>query len=133
MRAQLRALATAVVGLFLVVAVSGCQFAYPFEFSGVVRAADGRPLPGVSVTLNAGNVRESSFPVVTGADGTFEARVRIGDIEFMGKLPKWSLELTKDGYETATVDVSPGEKPESPRKTTFITAKGTLKIKSPLP
>jgi hypothetical protein len=128
MQAKLRLVATTVFAVFLLVGVSGCQFSYPFEISGVARATDGSPLPGVSVTLNAGSVSESSFPVVTEPDGTFKARVRIGDIEFMKEeLPKWSLELSKDGYETATVDISPKQKPESPRKTTFISAEGTLK------
>ena len=86
-------------------------------------------MTGVSVTLTAGSIRESSFPVITAADGTFKARVRIGDIEFMqDELPKWSLELAKDGYETAIVDVSPKQQPESPRKTTFISTEGTLRI-----
>ncbi len=130
MQAKLRLVATTVFAVFLLVGVSGCQFSYPFEISGVVRAASGSPLPGVRVTLNAGSIRESSFPVVTGPDGTFKANVRIGDIEFMREeLPKWSLELSKDGYETATVDLSPKHKPESPRKTTFISAQGRLKAK----
>jgi hypothetical protein len=130
MRSNLRILTTAVFGSLLVAGVSGCQFSYPFEISGVVRATDGTPLAGVNVTLNAGSIRESSFPVDTGPDGTFKATVRIGDIEFMRKeLPKWSLELSKEGYETTTVDVSPKQKPESPRKTTFISSKGTLKAK----
>jgi hypothetical protein len=45
------------------------------------------------------------------------------------ELPKWSLELFKDGYEPATVDVSPNQKPESTRKTTYIFIEGTLKSK----
>jgi hypothetical protein len=130
MRAKLRLFTALAFALFLVVGVSGCQFSYPFEFSGVVRTADGAPLPGVTVILNAGSVRESSFPVVSGADGTFKARVLIGDIAFMREaLPKWSLELSKVGYESAAVDVSPQQKPESPRKTTFISTEGTLKAK----
>lgn len=130
MRVKVRLITTSAFALFLVVGVSGCQFSYPFEFSGVVRTADGTPLPGVTVTLSAGGVRESSFPVVSEADGTFRAQVRIGDIEFMREaLPRWSLELSKDGYESAVVDVSPKQKPESPRKTTHISTEGTLKGK----
>jgi hypothetical protein len=129
MPSQIRITATAAFGSLLILGVSGCQFSYPFEISGVIGGADGDPLPGVSVTLKAGNLRESSFPVVTGPDGTFKARVKIGDVEFMGGLQKWSLELSKEGYETSTVDVSPKQKPESPRKTTFINAGGTLKVK----
>jgi hypothetical protein len=129
MPSQLRVIATAAFGSLLILGVSGCQFSYPFEISGVIRRADGDPLPGVSVTLKAQSIRESSFPVVTGTDGTFKARVRIGDIEFMGRLPKWSLELSKEGYEAGTVDVSPKQRPESPRKTTLINAVGTLKVK----
>src|SRR4051794_22497420 len=130
MRAKLRLFATSTFALLLLVGVSGCQWSYPYEFSGVVRAADGTPLPGITVTLSAEGVRESSFPVFTGADGTFNALVRIADIEFMREaLPKWSLELSKDGYESATIDVSPKQKPESPRQTTFVTAEGTMKVK----
>jgi hypothetical protein len=96
--------------------------------SPALRNGDGTPVAGVSITLNAGHIRESSFPVVTGPDGTFKATVRIGDIEFMREeLPKWSLELSKDGYESATLNVSPKQKPESPSKTTQITVEGFLK------
>jgi len=131
MRPTLRVFGTTLFGLFLVVGVSGCSFSYPFEISGVVRSADGTPLAGVSVTLNAGSIRESSFPVVTGADGKFTGTARIGDIEFMREgLPKWSLELSRDGYETTTVDVSPKQKPESPRETTFVSTSVALKAKA---
>lgn len=129
MQAKLRLSAMSLLALLVLVGVSGCQYSFPFEISGVVRAADGGPLAGVRVTLNAGGIVESSFPVVTGPDGTFKARVRIRDIEFMpSELPKWSLELSKDGYEKATVEISP-KQPESPTKTTFISAKGILKAK----
>lgn len=130
MRAKLRIATLAALCMFLVVAASGCQYSYPFEFSGIVRGADGVPLPGVTVTLKANSARDSSFPVVTGADGSFKGRVRIDEMEFeRGPLPKWSLELSKDGYESATIDVSPKQKPESPKKTTSISAEVTLNAK----
>jgi hypothetical protein len=129
MRAALRLIGVAAFALFLV-SVGGCQFSYPFELSGVVRATDGAPLPGVTVTLKAGGISESPFPLVTGDDGTFKGNFRIADREFMrDELPTWSLKLSKDGYESATVDVSPKQEPESPRTKTFITVVWTLKAK----
>jgi len=129
MRQKLRYCATAVAGLLLIIGVSGCQYNYPFEISGVVRnAADGAPLAGVSVTIRADGIRgESPFPVITGPDGTFKARFEVGDIEFMrDELPQWSLTLSKDGYQDATLDISPKQEPESPRKTTQLRAQGHL-------
>jgi hypothetical protein len=125
---QLRNVKRVFLGLAFLSCVSGCQYGYTFEFSGTVRTSNGAPLPGVSITINATDIRDSSFPVVTLGDGTYKATVRIMDIAFMrGKLPTWSLELKKDGYETATVDVSPKQEPKSAGKTTFVTADGILK------
>jgi hypothetical protein len=42
------------------------------------------------------------------------------------ELPQWSLTLSKNGYQDATLDISPKQKPESPRKTTQLWAEGTL-------
>lgn len=127
MRAAFRVIATAVPGLFLIVGLSGCQFSYPFEISGVVRTPDGTPVSGVTVNFTAEGIRDSSFPLVTGFDGTFKGKVRIADVEFMREeLPKWSLELSKEGYQPTTVGIGPKEKPESPGNTTIISTQVTL-------
>src|SRR4051794_26553441 len=113
MRVLSRSVVTALGGLVLVLGASGCQYSYPFEISGVVRgAADGAPLTGVTATLQAGGIRESSFPVVTGPDGSVRASFRVADSQFMrGELPKWTLVLTKEGYEDQALDVSPTHTP----------------------
>src|SRR5262249_54910294 len=127
MRCNVHILTVGVFGLLLLVGTSGCSFAYPFEISGLVQSADGTPLPDVAVFFEAEGIWESSFPVVTQPDGTFKARVRINDIEFMHEeMPKWTLQLTKNGFENTTVDVSPKSKPKSPRQTTYIDTKPTM-------
>jgi hypothetical protein len=89
------------------------------------------PLAGVSVTLKAkGILNPSPFPVLTGPDGRFVATFRVVDIEFMHEeLPKWSLVLSKEGYQEQTLDVSLKQKPESTKKTTAIDAEGSLQAK----
>jgi hypothetical protein len=123
MRTTSRSAATALGGLLLVYAVSGCSYSYPFEMSGVVKdAASGAPLAGVSVTLEAGLCSsDNPFPVVTQPDGTFSANFRVYDGDFMGnRLPKWSLTLSREGYADLTIDVSPKQIPESTTKPTPI-------------
>lgn len=125
-----RRLSMTVFASLLVIGVSGCQYSYPFEISGMVRTADGTALAGVHVTLRAQGILESSFPVVTAQDGTFNGHIRVMDSEFGGnRLPTWILELSKEGYESANVDVSPTQQPKSPRKTTVVSADGTMKVK----
>src|SRR5436190_18659103 len=121
MRSPIRNLATAAVGFLFVFSLGGCQLSYPFRITGVVRDADGNPLPHVKVTLKAAGIINSSFPAYSGPDGTFKALVYIRDAELGRKeLPKWFLQLFLEGYETATVDCSPTQKPKSTNKTTFI-------------
>ena len=62
--------------------IGGCQLAYPFEISGVVRDPEGKPLAGVQVSLICAYTAQSSFPTVTGPNGTFKATIRVYDIEF---------------------------------------------------
>jgi len=54
-----------------------------------------------------------------------DAKLKI--VEFMrDELPQWSLTLSKDGYQDETLDISPKQKPESPRRTTQLRAHGRL-------
>lgn len=121
-----------VSGLLFLGGVSGCQFSYPFEISGFVQsAADDTPLPGVTIALKADGLRgESPFPLITGEDGKFRAAFRVGDIAFThGDLPKWTLVLSKDGYQNQTLEIRFTQKPESTSKTTTIPIEGRLKPK----
>jgi hypothetical protein len=108
--------------LALLCGTNGCHRVYPFELRGGVRsAADGSPLAEVTVMLRVGGiVGGTPSPVVTGADGTFNVSFRVADIEFMrDKLPRWSLVLSKEGYDNLTIDVSPTQEPKSSRTTTI--------------
>jgi hypothetical protein len=131
MRANIRIVTTALVGVLVICGVSGCSIVYPFELRGVIRnSADGTPLAGVTVMLKAPGIIESHFPVVTEADGSFVATFKVFDTQFdHGKLPQWSLDLSKDGYEEETLDVSPKQAPESSKKTTQISVEGSLRVK----
>ena len=121
MRTRLRLVVTAMGGLLLVCGINGCQINYRYEISGVVRsAADGALLAGVTVRFPNDWIRESPFPVVTGPDGTFSARFSVSAGQFSGnQSPKWTLYLSKDGYQSDTVEVSP-QSPDSPNRTTFV-------------
>lgn len=118
-------------GLLLIVGMSGCQYAYRFEISGVVNdAANGTSLAGVSVMLKSGGHTVTPFPVITGPDGKYHASFKVRDGDFMrDKLPEWSLVFSKDGYEDETLDVSPKKRPASLSTTTQISVDGQLRAK----
>jgi hypothetical protein len=122
----------AMAGLLLVVGVSGCQYSYPFELQGVVKnAADGQPLAGVTIVLkNAREHGDTPFPVTTQADGAFSANFRVAGSQFVAADPPvWSLALSKDGFHDEVIDIRFGNRPESPKVTTFLVVVGAMRPK----
>jgi hypothetical protein len=101
-------------GALLLISLSGCQRSYSYVLHGVVKiAADGSTLAGVVVTVNADGVsHQTGFPFTTNGDGKFRARFDINEREFSeGKIRKWSLTLSRDGFEDEEVDISPTQEP----------------------
>ena len=130
MQPNRRTFTTSALALLVTGGLSGCQRIYSFDVIGVVRAVDGQPLSDVQVSLKARSVYKSQFPVGTGPDGKFNAQFQVLDGEFYpDRLPQWELELSKDGYETVRVDISPKQRPEPSAETTLISAGGTLRAK----
>jgi hypothetical protein len=118
-----RSASMSIGAMLLTLCVGGCQFSYPFEINGVVtNAANGTPLPGVSVKLEGLglHLEESPFPIVTDADGKFSVKFRADDVAFQPDLSKWSITLAKEGYKQVVLDVSQTRRPESATSTTRI-------------
>ena len=118
-----------VVGMMMVMLggavalMPGCSQLFEYDLRVVVRdVADGRPLSGVHVDIQGELVidHDSSpprSPEVTGDDGVFTSRCRAYDTAFRGEeLPKWSIVLTKSGYEDEVLDISPSQRPDSGRE-----------------
>ena len=131
MQLNRRTFATNALVLLVTGGLSACQRIYSFHVSGVVRANDGGPLSGVQVGLKARSIYNSPFPVNTGPDGKIDAQFQVLESEFYAdRLPQWELELSKGGYETVRVDISPKQRPESSAETTLISvAETTLRVK----
>jgi hypothetical protein len=98
--------------------VCGCSYRYHFDISGVVRAVDGEPLTSVKIILDPigdGSGFETEF--FSGLDGEFSYQLLVAPYKFDdGRLPKYVLWFSKQGYVKEKVDVSPKEKPRSYRE-----------------
>jgi hypothetical protein len=93
----------------------GCSVVYDVEVRGTVtNAADGKPLAGVLVELEAGGVYESTSPAVTASDGRFSLQFYVSAGQFgVNEMPRWTLKLTRDGLVAEAVDISPTREPKS--------------------
>jgi len=113
-------------------ASSGCQGSYAYHFWGVVKnSTDGNPINEVSVTLDVGAVdKDTPFTVSIGRDGSFGASFRVADGVFIGiDMPKWTLVLSKPGFQDEIIDVSPREQPESKKVTNAVVVVAYLRPK----
>jgi hypothetical protein len=115
MRRHVRAVAIGIMLVLLGTAVAfmpGCQRVYTYQVRGLVRsAADRSPLAGVRVEMRGGL---SGDTLTTGEDGSFEGTFTASDSQFhVGRLPSWSVYLSREGYAFETVDISPRQEPDS--------------------
>jgi hypothetical protein len=131
MTVALRALASVLLGVTLCSLVTGCQYAYPFEVSGVVRsAATGKPLAGVKIfsthpPLDMEPVLlladKTQAVAVTGEDGRFTFSENVQDIHFMQEGgTRWVVFLAKEGFDREKVDLRTLRRPDSPKGTFTI-------------
>ncbi|WP_339911860.1 hypothetical protein [Symmachiella dynata] len=96
--------------------LSGCQKTYTYTISGIVKdATDGKPLQDVEVDLNGyhSHMGGVHFPIKTDALGHFQFDWKVSDGEFHGPtdMPKWVLNLKKNGYADESVDISTKREP----------------------
>ena len=100
--------------------LGGCSRRIRFAVRGIVKdAANGSSLRGVSISLKAdatsgpiphmykGPHPTPALPMRTDERGLFEVSLQDVDQVVISLRPRWNLVLTKEGYETVRVDISP--------------------------
>jgi hypothetical protein len=104
---------TLLICLAMISSVSGCQMAYRYEVRGKIRSSSTKaPLSGVLVTLKYTDGSSKQDSIETASDGSFLLSFEVGDDEFaVGRMPKWSLVLTKEGFADEILDISPTKEP----------------------
>ena len=103
--------------------LGGCSRRIRFAVRGIVKdAADGSSLRGVSISLKASATSEPiphmytgpqptpALPMRTDERGLFEVSLQDVDQVVISLRPQWNLVLTKEGYHTETIDISPDPK-----------------------
>ena len=108
---------------------------YQFEMTGVIKnAVDGSPVAGVLIEPEPyGGWVNGDSPVVTGSDGRFSFKFSVDTFEFSnGKLPTWTLKLSKTGFEDETIEITPTKRPES-GTTTQIMMFAFVRPSTPVP
>jgi hypothetical protein len=133
---RLRVVAFACLGAALCPLLAGCQFAYPYEVSGVVKdAATGQPLAGVAVyslhiDLDKPTGEDDRTVAVTGQDGTFTFTELVWDVNFRGDgNTRWALLFARDGFRREKVDLRQVRQPASAKTVTPVVADVCLKEK----
>ena len=98
------------VALFAPLALAGCSKFRYFEAETIIRdAVTGKPISGVSIS-------EAGDTVVTNSEGKARARFRVSYYAFddngkyRGK-KRIKLKISKKGYETEVLDVTPEDEP----------------------
>lgn len=113
----LRIVALGVVALTLGV-IPGCSSRIYFNLFGIVKdASDGGLLEGVEISIKGRSDQrpgvdytpetEPAQPVTTILDGQFRIKLSSIDRSIIAATPRWELVLSKDGYVTEVVDISP--------------------------
>jgi hypothetical protein len=102
--------------LSAVVFLPGCSTLQLFQLLLEVRNENGKPLPGVSIKLDTLGNEERKLDVEYGIQsGITDEEGRI-TLDFMvspysSDSPHWYLKLTKEGFETAVIDIKPYPQP----------------------
>lgn len=118
-----RVLSICGVGLLMLTA-SGCSFIYEFNVEvSVLDASNGRPLDEVVVVLDTigdADTRErSDFGEAIGQTNTagrVEKLIRVSDAFRPTGERRWYLKVSRDGYRSEVVDMSPAEWPKSTKQ-----------------
>ncbi len=106
--------------------LGGCSMIYSFDLDGVIRSPEGTPLPDVLVVLQ-GEFGEPLFSVATDAQGRFAAEFSKSAGRFYGEhTPQWTLQLSKDGFTPASMDIRLRREPVTARNRTAIFIAGVL-------
>jgi len=106
-----------------VVLLTGCSWSQVFRLSvTVVDKADGKPIPGAEVLVDAfvTNEERKDEPIPEGWGGvrTDEAGRLDTDFSISGYTPtssggdRWYLKVRKEGYEPVVIDIKPNPPPE---------------------
>lgn len=104
----------------------GCTKGYNFEVMGTVRSAvDGRPIPGVSLTVNdyGQKDRPDLDRAATRTDdaGAFTTQTFFVSMDaFNEGRPTWYLKVEKEGYLPECVEIKPKRAPEQLGSTSTI-------------
>lgn len=108
--------------VLLACGISGCSYGYRFEISGIIRMMEGEPLSGVQIVLDTGGATSTNWPDLrSDPDGRFAFEYLAFSRCFAGgRLPTWTLQLSKEGYVTERVDISPKQPPASPKEKNHI-------------
>jgi hypothetical protein len=124
-RRSVRSSLATILAVCVTIPVAGCIRLYPYEVRGRIKAVDGRPLSGVSVSVKWAQSevlpKDPDSPQVTepsgsstgsAQDGTFSLTFDTDERAFT-VWPSWSLILEKEGYADEVIDISPDELPAS--------------------
>lgn len=110
MRPMLLGVALAMTGASLTLAMPGCSVRFELEIEGTIRdSADGKPLAGVRVVLDARGALGWPESLTTNKDGEFTAAFQVPADKFSqvhDGLPKWQLLLSKKGFHDDAINVS---------------------------
>ncbi len=111
----------AILALCIMIFVAGCIRLYPFEVRGRIKAVDGTPVSGVTVSMKWAQsevlLKDPDAPqvivpdvssVVSAQDGTFSLTFDTDEHAF-SVWPRWSAILKKQGYADEVIDISPDE------------------------
>lgn len=109
----------------LALVLPGCSYHCHFEARGVVRDADGKPIPDARVeVLDADgkpHVQNSGEPAVatTDADGAF--RVGFWTVPSQkDELTGWTVKVSAEGHEPQTIAVGPVKEPRRGDVTVYL-------------